>query len=215
VEIECKHGQRKHSGTFQERPGGLRGCMTITLTRTRRSILSDVFKTERRRSHTCQSRNLNTEFNAQESEASQLDKANGNKLWQDAAKLEIKALTGLECFDFKDPEYKIGKEYQHTTLTMIFDCKHDLHHKCHIVAGGHLVDALDHNIYSSTVKGVSVTLLHVVAHKTGMTQLCGGIGNAYVNTREGIRGGWNGVWSSFKRFYYYYQEGCVPPDDKQ
>jgi hypothetical protein len=31
------------------------------------------------------------------------------------------------------------------------------------------------------VKGVSVKLLHVVAHKTGMSQLCGDVGNAYVN----------------------------------
>jgi hypothetical protein len=50
-----------------------------------------------------------------------------------------------------------------------------------VMAGGHLEDALDHVIYSSTVKGVSVKLLHVIPHKTGMTQLCGNIGNAYIN----------------------------------
>jgi hypothetical protein len=114
-------------------------------------------------------------------QATKFDKANNNTLWSDSIKLEIKALTDLECFDFKDPDYDCGKEYQRTTLTLIFGVKQDLRHKARLVAGGHLVDALDHDIYSSTVKGVSVKLLHVIAHKTGMCQLCRDVGNAYVN----------------------------------
>ena len=43
------------------------------------------------------------------------------------------------------------------------------------------MDWLDHNFYSSTVKWVSVKLLHVIADKTGITKLCGNAGNAYVN----------------------------------
>jgi hypothetical protein len=35
--------------------------------------------------------------------------------------------------------------------------------------------------YSSTVKSISVQLLHVIAHKANLKQLCGDIGNAYVN----------------------------------
>ena len=64
---------------------------------------------------------------------------------------------------------------------MIVDVKQDLCHKARLVAGGHLVDSLDHDVYSSTVKGVSVKLLHVIAHKAGLTQLCGDVGNAFVN----------------------------------
>jgi hypothetical protein len=64
---------------------------------------------------------------------------------------------------------------------MIFNVKQDLCHKARLVAGGHLVDSLDHDVYSSTVKGVSVKLLHVIAHKAGLTQLCGDVGNAFVN----------------------------------
>jgi hypothetical protein len=64
---------------------------------------------------------------------------------------------------------------------MIFGVKQDLRHKSRLVAGGHLVDSMDHDIYFSTVKGVSVKLLNVIAHKTGMDQLCGDVGNAYVN----------------------------------
>jgi hypothetical protein len=114
-------------------------------------------------------------------QAMKFDESNNNTLWQTSIKLEITALTDLECFDFKDPDYKCGPDYQLTTLTMIFGVKQDLRHKARLVAGGHLVDALDHDIYSSTVKGVSVKLLHVIAHKAGMSQLCGDVGNAYVN----------------------------------
>ena len=50
-----------------------------------------------------------------------------------------------------------------------------------LVAGGHLLDVLDHNVYSSIVKGISVRILHVIAHKAGLKQLVKDVGNAYVN----------------------------------
>ena len=49
------------------------------------------------------------------------------------------------------------------------------------MAGGHLIDALDHDIYSTTVKSISVKLLQVIAHKANLEIMCGNIGNAYVN----------------------------------
>ena len=49
------------------------------------------------------------------------------------------------------------------------------------MAGGHLINALDHYIYSTTVKSISVKLDQVIAHKVKLEILCGDIGNAYVN----------------------------------
>ena len=49
------------------------------------------------------------------------------------------------------------------------------------MAGGHLIDALDHEIYTTTVKSISVKLLQVIAHKVNLEILCGNIDNAYVN----------------------------------
>ena len=43
------------------------------------------------------------------------------------------------------------------------------------------MNALDHDIYSVSVKSVSVNLLQVIAHKANLESLCGNIGNAYVN----------------------------------
>ena len=71
---------------------------------------------------------------------------------------------------------------------MVFDVKQDGRRKSRLIAGGHLIDVVDHNLYSSTVKGLSVRLLHVIAHKQKLEQLQGDIGNAYVNayTKEKV-----------------------------
>jgi hypothetical protein len=115
-------------------------------------------------------------------EALELDAKNGNTFWRDAIKLEIDSLVNLECFDFHSANYHPGEDFQWTTLTMIFDVKQDLRRKARLVAGGHLVDSLDNDVYSSTVKGISVRLLHVIAHKQKLDLLCGDVGNAYVNS---------------------------------
>eukprot|EP00957_Ditylum_brightwellii_P121016 9229095-Ditylum_brightwellii.AAC.2 len=41
---------------------------------------------------------------------------------------------------------------------------------------------MDTPVYSSTVKSISVQLLHVISHKASLEQLCGDIGNAFPNT---------------------------------
>ena len=113
--------------------------------------------------------------------AYQLDEENGNTFWQEAIKLEIDSLIGLECFEFHPNGHRPGTDFQWTSLTVIFDVKQDLRRKARLVAGGHLVDSLDNNVYSSTVKGISVRVLHVIAHRMKLKLLCGDVGNAYVN----------------------------------
>jgi Reverse transcriptase (RNA-dependent DNA polymerase) len=114
-------------------------------------------------------------------QAIELDTKNGNSFWSDAIKVEIGGLIKLDCFEFKPKTFTCGADYQKTTLHMIFDVKHDLRRKARLVAGGHLVDAFDIDIYSSTVKSISVKLLHVIAHKMNLKQLCGDVASAYVN----------------------------------
>jgi Reverse transcriptase (RNA-dependent DNA polymerase) len=43
------------------------------------------------------------------------------------------------------------------------------------------VDVLNIDIYSSMVKSISVKLLHVIAHKKDLKQLCHDVESAYVN----------------------------------
>ena len=114
-------------------------------------------------------------------EAISIDEKNGNTYWQDAMRLEVGALVDLDCFEFKPEGYHPGSGYQKTTLHMVFDVKHDLRRKARLVAGGHLIDIYDTPVYSSTVKSISVRLLHVIAHKAKLELLCGDIGNAFPN----------------------------------
>ena len=88
----------------------------------------------------------------------------------------------MKWFEFKGMNFKPGADFQFTTLHMVFDVKQDGRRKSRLVAGGHLLDVLDNvSVYSSTVKGISVRLLHVIAHKMDLKQMQGDIGNAYVN----------------------------------
>ena len=122
--------------------------------------------------------------------AQRIDKENGNTLWQDAFEKEVKALLDLDCFEFHPAGHHktLGEGWQRTTLHMVFDVKQNLQRKCRLVAGGHLVDMLDIQVYSSTVKSISVQLLHVISHKANLEQLCGDIGNAFPNayTKEKV-----------------------------
>lgn len=114
-------------------------------------------------------------------EAHRLDEQNQNTLWADAIKKEVQALVDLDCFEFREKGYIPDDSYQKTRLHLVFEVKQDLRRKARLVAGGHLVDALDNQTYSSVVKGISVRLLQVIAHKNGMKQLMGDVGNAYPN----------------------------------
>eukprot|EP00957_Ditylum_brightwellii_P167075 12719262-Ditylum_brightwellii.AAC.1 len=95
--------------------------------------------------------------------------------------LEIKALQDLDCFKFRDSNDLPGKDYQFTTLHMVFGCKQDIQWKVCLVVGGHLVDLLDNNTYSSTVRGISMKMPHVISQSTGLEALCSDIGNVLVN----------------------------------
>ena len=112
-----------------------------------------------------------------------IDKAEGNTCWQDALDKEIDTLMKMDCFEFKPAghESTLDDSWQRTTLHMVFDVKQDLQRKARMVAGGHLVEMFDIQVYSSTVKSISVQLLHVISHKAGLEQLCGDIGNAFPN----------------------------------
>ena len=114
-------------------------------------------------------------------EALELDKENRNNKWAEAMKLENQLLNDLEYFEFQPKNYSPAKEYQKTTLMITMKVKQDLRHKCRLVVGGHLIDALDYDIYSTTVKSISVKILQVIAHKSSLDFFCGNIGNAYVN----------------------------------
>ena len=67
------------------------------------------------------------------------------------------------------------------TLHIVWDMKKSLRREARLVVGGNLVDILIHKTHYSTIKGVSIKLLHVIAKNKFLNQLRGNISNAYVN----------------------------------
>ena len=63
---------------------------------------------------------------------------------------------------------------------MIFEVKQDGRRKARLVAGGHMVDPMGINPRSTVVKGISVRLLDLIAHRDKLSILCGDIGNAFI-----------------------------------
>jgi hypothetical protein len=55
-----------------------------------------------------------------------LDKKNGNQLWQESIKTELKQLTDYQTFIVLDSGEDIPTGYQKIPYHMVFDIKHDL-----------------------------------------------------------------------------------------
>jgi hypothetical protein len=74
-----------------------------------------------------------------------LDKKNGNNLWEEAIETELKQLTDYETFIVLDSGEDIPKGYQKIPYHIVFDVKYDLRHKARLVAGGNWTvnDCLD------------------------------------------------------------------------
>jgi hypothetical protein len=65
-----------------------------------------------------------------------LDKKNGNTLWEEAIKTELKQLTDYETFIVLDSEEDIPKGYQMIPYHIVFDVKYYLRHKARRVVSG-------------------------------------------------------------------------------
>ncbi len=94
-------------------------------------------------------------------------KDDGNNLWAEAINKEMSALYEMDCFSYHEKGYKPNKHegYQWTRVHMIFDVKKDLRRKARLVAGAHLLELFDTEVYSSMMKGISVKPIHVIAHQ--------------------------------------------------
>lgn len=110
----------------------------------------------------------------------EFDEENGNRNWQDAVQKEIAALIFHKCFEFKSPTFKPSADYQYARLNLVFEVKQDLRQKMRLVIMGNLVDPRGLSTRATVVKGISVRLLSVIAHRDGLTELCGDIGNAFI-----------------------------------
>jgi hypothetical protein len=80
-----------------------------------------------------------------------LDKNNGNQLWEVAMKTRLKQLKDYETFIGLDSGNDIPTVYQKVHYHMIFDVKYDLRNKSRLVAGGDWTVNYNKDIYSGMV----------------------------------------------------------------
>ncbi len=121
-------------------------------------------------------------------EALALDKHNGNTFWRDATQLELDQIMEYETFKICKDLKKPPKGYQYVQCHLIFAVKHDLRHKARYVAGGHMTEAPNEDVYSSVVSLKGMRMCIFLAELNGLKIMAGDVGNAYLEakTREKI-----------------------------
>lgn len=117
-------------------------------------------------------------------EAVDLDRANGNTLWQDATRKEMKNVE--IAFQFTDHGTKPPPGFREITCHLVFDVKFTLDRKARYVAGGHRTEVPASMTYSSVVSRDSVRIMLLVAALNDLEMKMCDIGNAYLQaeTRE-------------------------------
>jgi hypothetical protein len=117
-----------------------------------------------------------------------LDKKNGNQLWQEAIKLELKQLTDYQTFIVLDSGEDIPTGYQKIHYHMVFDVKYDLRHKARLVAGGNWTVNDKEDIYSGVVRMNTVRIGFSLGELYGLSCCACDIGNAllYGKTKEKV-----------------------------
>jgi hypothetical protein len=81
-----------------------------------------------------------------------LDKKNGNQLWQEAIETDLKQLTDYQTFIVLDSGEDILTGYQKIHYHMAFDVKYDFRHKARLVVGGNWTVNEKEDIYSGVVR---------------------------------------------------------------
>jgi hypothetical protein len=110
-----------------------------------------------------------------------MDQENGNTHWHDAIKKEMDALLKRGVFKkVSDKKAILKSAYQFAPLRCIFDVKQDLRRKARLVIGGHVVDASDHESYSSNMKTISMRLLLLIGARNNLKLLTADISSAYL-----------------------------------
>ena len=83
--------------------------------------------------------------------AKRLNECNRKRQWQDAMALELTQL--YEYNTFKDYGHRGDPPngYKKICTHLVFDCKHDGHHKARMVADRHLTEVPLHSVYLGIV----------------------------------------------------------------
>jgi hypothetical protein len=113
-------------------------------------------------------------------EAYTMDRANGNNLWDQAIKKELKNV--LVAFQLVEDGEHVPVGSKLIPYHIIFDVKFNLTRKARCIAGRHRnKDPKPHDTYSSVASRDSVRICLMHAALNGLDALMADIGNAYLN----------------------------------
>jgi len=107
-----------------------------------------------------------------------LNKHNGNGKWQDSTMLEMAQLNEYSTFKDYGKDGDPPKGFRKIRVHLIFDVKHDGHHKSRLMADGHLTDVPVESVYSGVVSLRGLLLMIFLAELNELEAT--DIGNAYL-----------------------------------
>src|SRR5688500_19342803 len=103
-------------------------------------------------------------------------------------KSEIDSLQEHGTFKVLEDGKPIPEGYKQIPYHCIYDVKFDGRRKCRLVAGGHMTDPPDEEIFSGVVSMETVRICFTLAKLNGFEVCAGDIGNAYLygETKENV-----------------------------
>ena len=118
--------------------------------------------------------------------ALELDKANGNTLWQDSITLELKGINEYQTFQHLKPGEKLGRDYSCIPYFIVFTCKFDGRHKARLVANGSCTLVNSKEAYASVIGMETICLGFLLADINGLKVCAADISSTYLyaKTRE-------------------------------
>ncbi len=121
-------------------------------------------------------------------QAYEIDKENGNTLWQESIQLERDQLDEYDTWIEKGVSFKPGPEYKRINVHFVFDVKHDGRHKSRLVAGGHMTDVPLDSVYSGVVSLRSLRIVVFLAELNNLELWGADISNTYLEayTKEKV-----------------------------
>ena len=101
-------------------------------------------------------------------------------MWREAMEIEIDQLHAHETFIVLGEHEKIPFGYKRIPYHCIYDAKFDGRCKCRLVAGGHMTDPPNEDIFSGVVSMETVRICFAIAKLLRLKICAGDIGNAYL-----------------------------------
>ena len=109
-----------------------------------------------------------------------LDKMNGNHLWEEAIKNELKQMDDFSVFRFLNQGESLD-DFQRLPYHMVFDVKFDLRRKARLVVGGDHQTGPKDESYSGVVSLSTIRILFLLVTTNSLHLWAADVGNAFLN----------------------------------